>query len=549
MSQLANNLDPHEQLKLQRARQAKLRRLQEDYQYYAPHCLKIRTKTGSVDPFVFNRPQMYAHAKIEEQKARIGKVRAIFLKGRQEGMSTYTDGRFYHLTSTRKGKFTFILSHDAKTTEELFAMVKRFHEHTPTPIKPGLDKDNENHLVFSEIDSGYRVGTAGNETIGRGMTIQYLHCSEAAYYPNADEIMTGLFQAVPDLEGTEIIIESTANGMGNMFHRMCMNALAGIGEYILIFIPWFWLPEYSARIPEGETITLTEKEQGLKHNYNLTDGQIVWRRNKIATLVNGEWDFMREYPCNIMEAFVGSGKTFFPAEMLVEARTTQIAPTLEPVIIGVDCSRHGDRISWTARQGRRVIEFKTFDTKDQEVNTYDLVNIITEPMLRLKAAKVFIDKAYGYGAIDILHANGYRDIVTGINFGGKARNPELFLNPRAQMHFDARDHMMSGPYSIPDDDDFFSDLLIIPPSIQSLGTRKHQIPPKETIKKLHGKSPDITDSFVLTYALPVAQGVADNASPGKHVKVVETRSKLTTMKRVRNITHKSSGDISVRVNN
>lgn len=78
----------------ERKRQAVLTRLMDDFPFFAAQCLKIRTKTGEVAPFVLNRPQVYAHGQIEAQRAKIGKVRAIFLKGRQEGMSTYTDGRF-----------------------------------------------------------------------------------------------------------------------------------------------------------------------------------------------------------------------------------------------------------------------------------------------------------------------------------------------------------------------------------------------------------------------------------------------------------------------
>ncbi len=73
-------------------------------------------------------------------------------------------------------------------------------------------------MVFDALDSGYRVGTAGTEGVGRSETIQYFHGSEVAYWKNADSHMSGILQAVPEEDGTEIILESTANGIGGLFY-------------------------------------------------------------------------------------------------------------------------------------------------------------------------------------------------------------------------------------------------------------------------------------------------------------------------------------------
>ncbi len=43
------------------------------------------------------------------------------------------------------------------------------------------------------------------------------------------------------MPGTEIILESTANGVGGEFHERWQQAEAGIGDYQTIFIPWFWI--------------------------------------------------------------------------------------------------------------------------------------------------------------------------------------------------------------------------------------------------------------------------------------------------------------------
>ena len=78
-------------------------RLKDDFDFYARNCLYIRSKSGDVKAFTMNRAQQYVHACIEEQRAKTGKVRAIILKGRQQGVSTYTEARYYWKVTHRQG--------------------------------------------------------------------------------------------------------------------------------------------------------------------------------------------------------------------------------------------------------------------------------------------------------------------------------------------------------------------------------------------------------------------------------------------------------------
>ena len=323
---------------------------------------------------------------------------------------------------------------------------------------------------------------------------------------------------------------------------MCMDAMAGNGEYQLIFIPWFWQEEYRAKVTNttSDPFVLTTEEQTLKSLHKLDDEQIQWRRNKIPTLANKEFDFKREYPCDPMEAFIGSGETFFSSDVLSKARKANL-PTEkhQPVIIGVDCARTTDRIAWTVRQGRKILAFKTIKTKGREVDTEELYNIIRGPLTTYNADKVFVDAAYGHGAVDLFKMNGYGAIVQAINFGSSAVQKDIYLNKRSEMYHMVREHIASGPYQIPDNDDFYSDLMVIPPAVRSTGY-KLQIPSKEAIKKEHGKSTDIADSLVLTYAMPVLSKYRnpndeDNYLPERNIKVVDKSAELSTMRRVQSI--------------
>ena len=186
----------------QRARQA---RLDADYELFAAEQLRIRSKRGTIEPLVFNRIQRHIHAALEAQKAKTGKVRALILKGRLQGCSTYVGGRYYHRASRTAGQRVFILTHAEQATRNLFEMVERFQTHCADA--PTTSVSNAHELRFDALDSGYTVGTAGTRGVGRSATLQMLHGSEVAYWPHAETHAAGVLQAVADEPGTEVILE------------------------------------------------------------------------------------------------------------------------------------------------------------------------------------------------------------------------------------------------------------------------------------------------------------------------------------------------------
>ena len=72
-----------------------LQKLKDDLIHYALRCLKIRTKSGTVSQLELNKAQKYIHSRLQQQLCSTGKVRALILKGRQQGCSTYVGARFY----------------------------------------------------------------------------------------------------------------------------------------------------------------------------------------------------------------------------------------------------------------------------------------------------------------------------------------------------------------------------------------------------------------------------------------------------------------------
>lgn len=299
------------------------------FKWFSEKFLKIRTKRGAVAPFVLNKAQIYADMKMEEQRKKTGKVRAVIIKGRQQGFSTLIGARFYKKTTQTVGYATYILSHESKTTGKLYEMVQRYHDNCPDYIKPTKDGDNKKlGMKFGALQSSYELGTAKNPDSGRGFTAQLFHGSEVAFWPFADQILSGVMQAVPDLPGTEVILESTANGVGGTFYDYVMDAYKGDDEFILIFSPWYWEPGYTQKPPPDFVRTESEKElaamvakhpDGKDFNFKLTDGQLAWRRKKIRELKSTDL-FKQEYPSYVHEAFLSSGRPVFDVPKLVAAK-------------------------------------------------------------------------------------------------------------------------------------------------------------------------------------------------------------------------------------
>jgi len=320
-------------------------RLKTDFPHYAGKCLKVRTKQGAIASFVLNAAQRFIHDSLEEQLKQTGKVRALILKGRQQGCSTYVEARFYWKVTHQKGVRAFILTHLDDATRNIYQIMRRFHEYCPFPVKPHASHANSRELVFDRLDSGYQIGTAKSQGVGRSNTLQFFHGSEVAYWSNAEEHVSGVLQAVPDAAGTEVILESTSAGAQGLFYKLCEDARKNRSEYHLIFIPWFWQPEYRKTPPSDFELTAEEKDY--QKEFGLDAAQMCWRRVKIYE-IGDIWTFRREYPASADEAFHTDrpGALWTRATIQSNRRHAGDLPEMKRIVVAVDpattSNRHSD---------------------------------------------------------------------------------------------------------------------------------------------------------------------------------------------------------------
>lgn len=500
-------------------------KLKDDFIHYAAKCLKIRTKEGSIEPFLLNKAQQYIHERIEKQKKDTGKVRAIILKGRQQGCSTLIGGRFYHRVTHSKGIQAFILTHALDATNNLFKLAQRYHENCPVLVKPDVSTNNSKELVFGLLESGYKLGTAENKSVGRSATIQLFHGSECGFWANAAEHSKGILQAVPDSMGTEIIIESTANGVGNYFHQQWQLAEAGISDFIPIFVPWFWQIEYQREPEKG--FSLNEEEIKLQKLYGLSLSQLSWRRHKIIGLsvngANGFKSFKQEYPCNANEAFQLTGEdTFIQSDLVMKCRKSIVEP-YGPLVIGCDPARFGDdRTSIIRRQGRVASKLESYTKK----NTMEVVGLLHTIIEAEDPKFVFVDiGGLGAGIVDRLHEMGHRKIVIGVNAGSEPLNKKKYDNKRAEMWGLCREWMENEPCQVPDSDSLHADLC----GAQAEWNSNSQlvIESKKKMKKRGIRSPDEAECLIQTFAYPATSLSDDNSHNSRTASKIMSSQKKT----------------------
>jgi hypothetical protein len=291
----------------------------------AERLLCVRTRSGATAPLRANKVQ-----RLFEQRRG---DKNIVLKARQLGLTTWTAARFFLKTITRPGTLTLQVAHTQEAAEEIFRIVHRFYDWLPDELREGplfTSRANARQIVFPELDSQYRVVTAGDRNAGRGLTVQNLHCSELARWPgDPADILAGLRAALAP--AAEVVLESTPQGVGGCFYDEWQHAPeTGTVRH---FFPWWLEPRY--RGPAVDPATITEDEEQLLGRESLNLSQIAFRRAMRASLRGlGRQEFAEDAE----SCFLSSGDSVFELSA-VDARLVA-AP------LPAETRRNGELRTW-----------------------------------------------------------------------------------------------------------------------------------------------------------------------------------------------------------
>lgn len=321
--------------------------------------IKIVNKQGEQVPFKYNSIQKKIDDKIKELEAKGMPARLIILKARQEGVSTYTQAKYLCGTAKNKNRTALIVAHRDDSTNTIFEKSKYMYENLPEDIKPLKKASNARELIFDiptyykgdreGLNSRIKVQTAGRDSIGRTDTHFYVHLSEFAFYEgNPKTQLSGILQSVPNIPGTIVIIESTANGY-NDFKEIWDAAEAGESGFIPMFFAWHDYEEYQMPCTAKEYKKLIDnitneklrnyllgtnnidgtRTPGIIELYGLSKEQVKWYLWTLKHNCNNDLDMMKqENPSYPKEAFLSTGRPVFDIPN-IEMRIEQLKKEYE----------------------------------------------------------------------------------------------------------------------------------------------------------------------------------------------------------------------------
>lgn len=335
--------------------------------YFIERFLYIKTKDQRITPLRFNSPQEIIWQKITEARAKGFPGRFIVLKARQEGVSTLSEAYIFSKTILFQNTNSLIVADQTDKSQYIFNMAKLFYDRLPQVFQPKRRFSNKREFVFEDKDSpeeshnsGIRIDTAMNLDAGRAMTIHHFHGSEVAFWPDAETLLAGVLQAVPETPNSTIILESTANGVGDYFQHLWQMAKEEENEFEAVFLPWFVLPEYRRLLLEedkAELETLDDEEKMLIKRFKLWPEQLNWRRYTIRNKFAGNVElFRQEYPADDAEAFIAAGQSIFDKRVLkVMYQKAEAVPYKRGILVGSELheTESGELMVWQKPESGR----------------------------------------------------------------------------------------------------------------------------------------------------------------------------------------------------
>jgi len=274
-------------------------------------------------------------------------TRIIGLKARQVGLSTFSMAGAYHACRKQATRFLLIGDEYEKSVANLESMFWLY------AAEDQFAWGNEHHKPSGTFTNGSKfvTDTANDNRAGASGTYQFVVATEVAHWKTtrtiqAEKVFQGFMSCVPDVPGTVVIIESTANGEGNLYHQTYKGAITfedlkagrippGWNGFIKVFYAWHEHPDYTSEVTEEESrlllATLSEREKELMKLFpkTMTLGRIKWRRKKIAGVDfrGNETKFEEEYPSDEDSAFlVTGGRVFDQRRLKLAAELAASAP-------------------------------------------------------------------------------------------------------------------------------------------------------------------------------------------------------------------------------
>ena len=349
-------------------------RCSKDPQYFAAKYIKVISLDEGLVKFDLYPYQIDMFRHFNDNRF------SIVLACRQSGKSISACAYLLWYTLFTPEKTVAVLANKGATAREMLSRITLMLENIPFFLQAGAKALNKGNIEFSNNSRIIATATTGSSI--RGLSVNLLYLDEFAFVERATEFYTSTYPVVSAGKDTKVIITSTANGIGNQFHKIWEGAVQKTNEYSSFRVDWWDVPGRDERWKE-ETISNTSQLQ-----------------------------FDQEFG----NTFFGTGNTLINAETLLKLRAKRHTKVLE----GGDLLIYEEPLA-----GHEYI--MTVDVargRGQDYSTFNLIDISVRPFKQVAVYRnntisplLFPNIIYKYGklyneAYIIVESNDQGSLVT-----------------------------------------------------------------------------------------------------------------------------------------
>jgi len=259
----------------------------------------------------------------------------VVLACRQSGKSISACAYLLWFVLFNSEKTVAILANKGATAREMLARITLMLENIPFFLQPGSKALNKGSLEFSNNSRIVAAATSGSSI--RGMSVNLLYLDEFAFVERAAEFYTSTYPVVSAGKDTKIIVTSTANGIGNQFHKVWEGAVQGINQFKPFRVDWWDVPGRDDK----------------------------WKTETIAN--TSQLQFDQEFG----NTFFGTGDTLINAETLLSLRAKPYKRLLENGLLKI--------YKETEEDHEYIMTVDVSKGRGQDYSTFNILDISTRP--------------------------------------------------------------------------------------------------------------------------------------------------------------------------
>ncbi len=351
---------PRERLRTMSLHEVECERLRYDFEFWCWRCATLSDKmTGALQPVRLNAAQRRVLAVFERQRLAGRPIRVILLKARQWGGSTLVQLYMMWIQLVLHPHWnSLVCAHTLDTAAIIHTTMERVLAHYPPELSPDGEsprlvrvKNCSTARRLTGVDSLVITGSAQKNEVVRGFDVKMAHLSEVAFWPDSlrhspADVMRSVNGTVPLAPLSLVVLESTANGMGNFFHDEWLRARAGKSDKEAVFVPWYEIEIYRLPVDDIEALwnAMDDRERALWNDYGCSLESINWYHHKRLELSTAPALFMAEFPTTDVEAFTANTRHVFAPEHLEVLRRDACLP---PATGEIRAKRDGGRVTHT----------------------------------------------------------------------------------------------------------------------------------------------------------------------------------------------------------